>query len=127
MNSLPFSQLFRIHQSASVPAGTSVRVFYGKIPDSCKGFIRRIATTVWYPSVTYVVKVDGETFESVDRDIPIDAPLKFDRDEQVLVRDRVEVFAQNSSTNTYSLGMLIDGRAYHSPTMLAEMGYGTDK
>ena len=121
---IPFSQLFRTHQSASVVGGNKDRVFYGKIPDSCQGFIKRLATTVWYPDVTYVVKVDGAVFETLDRNVGLTEPLVFDGDSQILVRDNVEVLDQNSSTNTYNLGFQVDGSAYHTESMLAEMRYG---
>lgn len=119
---IPFSSLFRTHQSGSVLPSVTSRVFYGKIPNSCQGFVKRLANTVWYPGVTYVVKVDGETFDTLDRDVALTEPLVYDGESQILVRDKIEVYASNSSTNTYNLGFQVDGVAYHTPTMVSFYG-----
>lgn len=121
---IPFSQMFRTHQSASVPAGQTVRVFYGKIPNSCQGFIKRLANTIWYPNVTYVVKVDGAVFDSLDRDVALTEPLVYEGENQILVNDMIEVYAVNDSANNYTLGFQVDGVAFHMATKIAEIKNG---
>ena len=121
--SIPFSSLFNIQQNTNVIAGGSERVFYGKIPDSCVGFMNVVATVAWFSGVTYDIRVDGESFSRIERDITLANPLVYHPKLQIVVKDRIEVFASNSSTATYTLGMLIDGIAFHKESMIGGMGY----
>lgn len=119
MMTIPFGQLFETSQYSSVSPGGNVRVFYGKIPNSCVGFVRSFATLVWYPSVMYDIRVDGEGFSKIRREIPLENPMNYQNNDQIVIKDKIEVYALNSSTNTYNLGAMVDGVAYHRESMLA--------
>jgi archaellum component FlaG (FlaF/FlaG flagellin family) len=118
IGSIPFSQLGQIHQYATVSAGiTNQRVFYLKIPDSCVGFITRMASN-WLDNIKFHFIIDGEIVErNIERQIgPMGDATKIDP--PYLVKNYIEVKANNNDTVAHDLEVLIDGIAYHVKSII---------
>lgn len=118
INAIPFSTLGKIHQYVTVNANTAKqRVFYLKIPNSCVGFINRMASN-WFDDVKFHFVIDGETVErNIERQLGLMSnPVKIDP--PYLVRNYIEITADNGDTVNHNLEVLIDGIAYLKITVM---------
>ncbi|RLF35611.1 MAG: hypothetical protein DRM99_04285 [Thermoplasmata archaeon] len=117
MKSIPFSELGKIHQYKTISSGESGTVFYLKIPESCVGFIRKMANT-FYRDTYYQLIIDGEIVENkIERTVgEIDNPVAINP--PILVRNYIKVIGVNNSDCPVTFEFLIDGEAYHVKSSL---------
>lgn len=114
---IPFSQHFKVHQYATVPAGgVNVRVFYGKIPNSCVGFLYKVGNN-YHSGCSLSWKIDGSTVEGdIERTIgEIDHPANYTEENggPYIVKDYIEFSASNPTANDLIFEVLADGVIYN--------------
>lgn len=125
MNTVPFGQFGNVHQYTTVKAGEESRVFYLKIPDGCVGFIYKLASN-YYDGVKWYFYIDGElivkdlekTFGDMGNPAEINPPY--------LVKDRIEFYAKNESSEDLLLEVYCDGVIMHVKTALSELNGGSE-
>ena len=112
---IPFSQYFKVHQYATVPANSTARVFYGKLPNSKVGFIYKVGNNYHSESSLRWI-IDGADVErNIERQIgSIDSPAQFKMDNggPYLVKDYVEFTATNNDSKDLVFEALVDGLIY---------------
>lgn len=92
------------YQSASVPAGSRVKVYEAKIPRSLVGFVFDIGHTFFNAADSFEILVDGALKESLpfQRVIaPIDAPLHRDQKDRPWagpIHDAITVWYKNGGS-----------------------------
>jgi len=115
---IPFSQHFPVHQYATVSAGAvDSRVFFGKIPSTCVGFIYKIGNN-YHAGCHLTWKIDGVTVEKqIERQIGgIDHPAQYNEDNggPYLVKDYVEFTASNPTAGDLTFEVLVEGLIYQT-------------
>ena len=106
-------KFYKPHQYTTIQPGSSGRVYYMKVPESCVAFIERIGNN-YFDNTYYKVYIDGELMESnvIERQIaPINQPLVLV--EPILVKNYIEVIGYNNDTSSHIMEFLIDGTIYH--------------
>jgi len=111
----PFSEYFSPHQSGTVTQGTAnpTRIFYGKLPETCRGFLNRMASS-WQAGVTLQFKIDGQLVETFQRVMGlIQQPNIIEP--PYFIYGEIEVYATNTGTADFNYDVMLDGRIYHDP------------
>jgi len=111
----PFSDYFSPHQSGTITQGTAIptRIFYGRLPETCRGFLNRMASG-WQAGVVMTFKIDGQFVEEFRRVMGlIQQPNIINP--PYFIYDRIEVYATNTGTADWDYDVLLDGRIYHDP------------
>ena len=122
MNSFSFSQLGNTHQYQTVASGETKRIFYLKIPNSCKGFINRWASN-YYSGVKWTVKIDGEIIErAVEMQLgDINNPRIIEP--EIMVTSNIEIFVENTTSSSLVLEAIVYGLCIHvASTVSSAMG-----
>ena len=114
---IPFSQYFKVHQYATVPANSTARVFYGKLPNSMVGFVYKIGNNYHSGSVLRWM-IDGTDVErEIERQIgSVDRPAQYNMENggPYLVKDYIEFTATNNSSEDLVFEVLVDGLIYEA-------------
>ncbi len=111
MQSTPFTDFINIHQLKTVSAGSSSTVFSFTIPHSTVGFLKRLASN-WFADTKLTFLIDGEeVYRSTERQLgAMEDPTVFDP--PYLVQTKIEVVAENNSSEDLEFEVLADGMLY---------------
>jgi len=111
MMAIPFSSFFRPYQNTTIAAGTTGRVFYGKVYKSCIGFLQTLGSN-YYVGVKWNVIIDGEKIRIDEEKQLGEMPVGTLIEPPFLVRSGIEVTAENTSSYDLLLEVYVNGEVY---------------
>jgi len=106
------ANLVKLHQIKVVEPGSSAVVWEFKIPREYILFINTIGNN-WFPNTRYELFIDGEKVETIEREIPIEDPLKLDPPMVAFYEVKVLVF--NNDKISHAFEFFVDGFVIENP------------